>query len=229
LFFVVGIIVALQGLNISMKNLLLFAFLFFLKAQTIQAQATDHWGDAIIKGNNEVDLNVGFLSGYEIDEYEHSSTKANYFIDGIKVSRPVFLTYKHFISERIAFGLTVGFQTGKGNLVQYVSGNTGHIKYGDFNTNTYTIAPEINFVYKSRPAFRFYGYIGAGITYIDPTYTFDKTQGDATAMYPNLIQKVDYSFQFTPLAWRWGNKFAFCMELGYGYKGIINAGFSYQL
>jgi hypothetical protein len=38
-----------------------------------------------------------------------------------------------------------------------------------------------------------------------------------------------FAYQFTPLGVRTGQKVAFWAELGYGYKGLLNAGVSIRL
>ena len=78
-----------------------------------------------------------------------------------------------------------------------------------------TFAVENTFGYMKKPSFQLYGQLGLGATFIS-------IPGNSYS-----IEKVPFfNFQVTPLGMRIGKDYAGFLEFGYGYKGIINAGFS---
>ena len=86
---------------------------------------------------------------------------------------------------------------------------------------TYAIEPKFNYI--AKPAFQLYGYFGLGVTVINfASVKFNN--GDE----PKVESRVPViNGHLTPVGARFGKKFGGFVEIGYGYKGILNAGFSY--
>ncbi|MDR1652817.1 MAG: hypothetical protein LBS01_04085 [Prevotellaceae bacterium] len=139
----------------------------------------------------------------------------------------------HFLSPSIdyRYGFTGWFSLG-GTFIfdtnsvliykNHTDPQTGRItpdKDGEFTEHTrycYTIATEAVFKYMNKPMCRLYGFVGGGTTiFTVPTFNVVKT---------NAI----FNFQITPLGVSFGKKIAAFIEVGYGYKGLVNAGISYR-
>ena len=84
-----------------------------------------------------------------------------------------------------------------------------------------TVALELTWLYSSRGAFQAYGFAGAGLlNWVEHDHDQDNTS------YTETGNK--FAFQFTPIGIRAGRSVGAFAELGYGYKGIIYGGVSYQ-
>ena len=93
------------------------------------------------------------------------------------------------------------------------------------NRHYLTFAVEPKFNYVAKPAFQLYGYLGLGITIINfgsvNKFANEKEQ-------PEMKKRLTHlNAHFTPVGARFGKEFGGFVELGYGYKGIFNAGISY--
>jgi hypothetical protein len=122
----------------------------------------------------------------------------------------VFVSYKYFVSDRFAVGAATGFNG---------YANESNFRYTDFtrfDAQTLTVAGEVTWFFIRKPGIKLYTMTGVGI------YTMKASvDGYDAATTTNGI-----SAQVTPLGIRFGKKIGVFTELGYGYKGIINAGLS---
>ncbi|WP_254413013.1 outer membrane beta-barrel protein [Dyadobacter diqingensis] len=121
-----------------------------------------------------------------------------------------FAGYKYFVTDRIAVGAATGFNG---------HAHESNFRYTDFTgleAQTLTVAGEVTWIYLKRPAIKLYATAGLGFytmrASVDSYHSATTTNG-ATA-------------QITPIGIRFGKKLGVFTELGYGYKGILNTGFS---
>ncbi|WP_426293310.1 hypothetical protein ACN9ML_29335 [Dyadobacter endophyticus] len=143
----------------------------------------------------------------------------NYFksIFNRPLPRPVLsnsyaITYRYQPRRRIAIGATFNIATG-GDYKSTRIETTGDYKY-----TSVVIAFETKFIYKQRSHLTLYGVTGLGGLLVREK---DRRipQGDLkTYGWPTC--------QVTPFGIRLGKQFAAFAEVGYGYKGILNAGLS---
>nr|WP_295929243.1 outer membrane beta-barrel protein [uncultured Dyadobacter sp.] len=127
---------------------------------------------------------------------------------GRDASNPVFfLTYKYHVSDRFAIGGTTGYNRN--------SKSWDHYNSDGWRQRTLTSAMEGTFYWFKRPGVDFYSTAGAGFFVRERAYyETRKTTDLGTTMY------------IAPLGVRFGKDFGCFLEMGYGYKGIFNAGLS---
>jgi hypothetical protein len=113
---------------------------------------------------------------------------------------------KYYISDIVSVGLGLGFENNS-SIGSYLS-----------------VIPEFTFRYldtrDNRVRVRLYGAAAWGLTVYN-----DVTAGPNN---PDQTGPKLYGFQVTPVGVRVGRKYAAFLELGYGYKGIINGGIGYR-
>ncbi len=134
-------------------------------------------------------------------------------------SNGLYGTYRYRISRRISAGLTAGATLL--NTEEPVFGYSGTT--GDYRYISALLAVEGQFHYIDRPEWSFYGIAGAGLG-----STFERNSG--TTAGP--VEKTRYplvTIQVTPIGVRYGKTAGIFAELGYGYRGILNAGISIRL
>ena len=91
--------------------------------------------------------------------------------------------------------------------------------------NSFTIGANAKYSYISNPKFRMYSGLAAGYNTIQAN--FDPEKGSTSKATKG--NKGAFGYHLTAFGFRYGKKAAVVAELGFGYKGIINIGFNYQL
>jgi hypothetical protein len=197
-----------------------FLFSFFVICACCITDATfarNHYKDAVLqkrKGQHEVAVSAGVISGRQIGYYfsgEHGDMMYN--------STPsYFASYKYYVFNFMAVGLTYGTQTlWARNSSEYI-GPAYTIK--DINN---TLALEVTFAYPyGKNGFvRPYAILGFGYSQCQTTYSYSSgTTSNESNTHTN--------FQITPIGVRIGGAFAGFVEFGAGYKGLLNGGFLYD-
>ena len=174
-------------------------------------------------GDHEISLGIGLLSLDEIygtfaaDVGRTIVSLGTEDTDNTKIRGAFSFSYKYFVKNRFAAGLTMVTDRVTGDLVD----NSDELT-GTFKRHYFTIAPEMKFIYSNKQAFRFYGILGAGIT-----FGSEKTK-DLSGADDESNSWTHFNFQITPLGFRFGQSFGIYAELGVGYKGIIAGGISYH-
>ena len=125
------------------------------------------------------------------------------------------LSYRYWFANWYALGLGFAYDV---NSVKVKKLDTG--EYMKRYTRSYsTFILENTFGYVRKPKFQLYGQFGLGSTFMSISGSNDYG-----------IERVPFfNLQVTPLAMRFGGDYAGFVEFGYGYKGIINVGFSARL
>ena len=129
------------------------------------------------KGDHEINLGIGLLSADQI--YGTFAAEAGRdFIslgtedyDNTKLGGAISLSYKHYVKDKFAAGLTIVTDRVSGDVV-----DNSDDPVGSFKRHYFTIAPEIKYVYSNKESFRFYGILGAGITF--GSEDIDRLSGD---------------------------------------------------
>lgn len=121
-----------------------------------------------------------------------------------------FANVSFFRYKRTEVSFAFGYQEGKTEVTD------------EMDVVYYTFMPQarINWVTSSDRLFELYSTFGVGITSVNEN---DKTPAnrDASYMWP--------AFHINGIGMRFGDKFGFFMELGFGAKGLMSAGLSYRL
>jgi hypothetical protein len=165
-----------------------------------------------MKNVSEIDGGAGFLPAIQATD----PTSSN--------ATPVYLaSYKYFLTDRFAIGVTGGFQTlsGKDTCNCTTPQGTTTAQY-NYKANNFVLAANFTWVYSNWHEVETYGELSGGISIIKE---HDNYGGEAASSA--TFNKA--AFQATPLGIRVGGNFGGFIEFGYGYKGIISGGLSYQM
>jgi len=160
------------------------------------------------------------------DQFKHFSSKtldglypeALYVRDRYSSPGALFLSYRHiFRNEYMMWGITFGMSSSSGKIY-----NVGQYE-GDIKRKFYTGAIEWEYRYYNRGPVQVYSGIGLGFTFGNETFTPNEVQQESTGTIASV------AYQLNAVGIRLGKRLGGYIEFGYGYKGIINLGFSAQL
>ena len=116
------------------------------------------------------------------------------------------LTYRYFLTKDVSLGMGVGYE----NISTWAT--------------FLTVAPELTVRYldtrDDRIRVRLYGAVSYGVSVLTDN-VIGLGSADETGAKP-------YGFQATPIGARFGRQFAYFVELGMGYKGLVHAGASFR-
>ncbi len=132
----------------------------------------------------------------------------------------IFFTYRHiFKNELFMWGITAGISNSKSEIY-----NVGQFE-GELKRQFYTVAIEWEYRYVNQGPVQVYSGLGLGFTYATETLTppSESSKSESAGNISNIAYQVNVA------GVRLGKKYGGFVELGYGYKGIINVGFSVQL
>ena len=171
--------------------------------------------------NFDIAAGAGLISGTQIN-IDLSSERGPIMVD--QASPIYFISGKYFFRKGVALGLTIATQniTGYSNSDWTAQNYTSTFAY---SMNALTIAPELTFAYVRRKNFMFYSVIGVAYVHNSVSYSYIQSSGgDHYKIDPNSLDG-----QYTPLGFRFGDAFSAFIELGYGYKGVLNGGLSCRI
>lgn len=102
-----------------------------------------------------------------------------------------------------------------------------NLKCSSYNSHLISILPEARFSWLNKRIVTMYSSFGLGLAiYIDDTYYSDKFYTTKTRNYDETSYAP--AFHLTAVGIHVGKKWYGFAELGFGYKGIIQAGFGYN-
>ncbi len=212
------IVLFLTKIN-SMKRFLIFVILIFT-GSVILSQSFDRSylrNDVLISyGIPSTDLFLKISSPMLNEQFpDERYVRDNYGGSGI-----VMLTYRRVSkSEKFFWGVTAGYNSTKGDLY-YLGSHEGELK-----RNFITVAAEGHYRYQNLKKIQLYSGIGIGYSIGSETLQPPTDSGKLSAS--GSINRLAY--QLNVIGIRMGSNIAGFIELGYGYKGIINAGLSIQI
>ncbi|GHT07075.1 hypothetical protein FACS189440_01180 [Bacteroidia bacterium] len=118
-----------------------------------------------------------------------------------------FISYQYAFSKRFSLGGTFAFDY---NTLKVSNHDTPVGNYKRYYS-TFSLEGVLNYMNNGNS--RLYGLLGGGVTV---TSIPDNKEKINNLVYPN--------FQISPIGYKFGDKIGGFVELGYGYKGFINAG-----
>lgn len=140
------------------------------------------------------------------------STIFQYPLSSLSFGRSIAFSYHYQPRRRVAFGGNASFG------VNNADENRNWFETGDYKSNHLVVSFETQIFYLQKPTFTLYSLVGAGGLFLwkkDQTYTTGRNE---TYAWP--------TGQITPVGVRVGKGLGIFAELGYGYKGLVNVGFS---
>ncbi len=194
--------------------LFVFALITFLPL-TLFAQS--------LQGDQELSLSYGRKSGTEILKNFHDNPPTRdrgQFNSKVSTTGNYFITYRKAFTDKFLLGLTAGSESFAYD--KYYNENPYKTFIAHYNVNITTVAVESKVIYYNGKKLRLYGFAGLGARLYSekstPAQSFDGIGG-----------KVFFNTQATPLGISFGKKLSGFLEVGLGYKGLINAGVTYRI
>jgi hypothetical protein len=180
---------------------------------------------SIAQSKHEVSLGFGFGTTNEFNG-STSSTISDLFSallmtdsysENVKYSPAWHVGYKTFLTskQKLAVGATFAYQSVKGDY------SYGSQKAGDLHRNFYTIAAEADYRYIKKEKFHLYSGLGFG-------YTFSNETLSPISGSEKKTSSGNVDFQLIGIGARYGSNVGGFIELGFGYKGMICAGFFFR-
>lgn len=160
------------------------------------------------KGKSEISFAYGYYSVYSfqnhINGYGYTETSGSFL-----------LNYKYYLTKRVTIGMGFGYENIR-TLGSYLS-----------------FTPEFTYTYldtkNDRIRLKLYGGASIGITsYNDAMYNDNPYYNSNTYVRRYDNSGAQITGNATLLGVRVGRKLGFFGELGIGYKGLFNFGFSYR-
>jgi len=141
-----------------------------------------------------------------------------YVRDNYQSYGALFFTYHYIFKNNVT---VLGFSFGLSNSTSKIY-NVGQYE-GELSRKFYTGAIDWAYRYYNRGPIQLYSGLGLGFTFGKETFTPNEVVQSSTG------NKSSIAYQINAFGIRIGKKFGGFIEFGYGYKGIVNLGFSAQL
>ncbi|MDI3321846.1 outer membrane beta-barrel protein [Pinibacter soli] len=177
------------------------------------------------QSKHEVSLGFGFGTTNEaasttlngMTDFFSAIFMVDTYSENVKYSPAWHVGYKTFLTkkQKLAVGATFAYQTGNGDY------SYSREKSGDLHRNFYTIAAEADYRYIKKEKFHLYSGLGLGYTFSNETLTPISGAEKKTS-------SGSFDLQIIGIGARYGSNVGGFVELGFGYKGMICAGFFFR-
>ena len=230
-----------------MSKSTLILFIASLWLSPALAQSTNFQNDSLTRRTHnfkhEVRVGYGTPSLVTLAEGVHGGEDGYSSRPVTNYSGTVSFAYRYILSRRYSIGFAIAYENENGNMQVFVnSSNNGAItaNSGIFKRNVFTIAPEIMIHYprEKNSIISAYGYLGIGISYLNeldtysPAYYITHYNNGVNSLGNSreiLYNHTEISLQICPIGISVGGRIRGFVELGFGYKGIINSGLAVKL
>ncbi len=196
------------------------------------------------KGKIEVSVGSGVWSSDELfDGYSPGFLSQSFRIyTNDRFSGAFCATVKYFVKKRVSVGIAFAYENESGDWRRYddvYGGGFGWeaIQLGTYKRQAFTVAPEVCATYFEKDIARLYFTASIGITfrnevdkYSDAYYASQYNNGVNILGKNQELNKNGNHFNlyYSPFGISVGRSFRWFAEVGIGYKGILNTGFSYK-
>lgn len=150
-------------------------------------------------------------------------TGETYQFDEAKSSGTIYIGYnynqydfqhKFKRNNRVKYGIRIGMEKASNDL--YLSGK----KEGEWTATFVTVLASLRYRYVNKPGFQMYSGVEVGMCMM-----FEQIDSKLENTSDN---SAFFAFQADMIGVRFGNEFGVFVEVGAGFMGVINGGFSYQ-
>lgn len=196
------------------RKVLFIAIICCLFGMTVNAQ------------KRELRVSYGALTSNEFfqvigdDILSTALTLGNYSSSNSKSLGALSVDYSYALSNRLRVGGAFVFDTNNKDI----SYDKGVTHAGRINNYYFTVMPQATFAYIAKPCFELYSGLALGASMrrekFNPTSSSTCKKDVNTMFLP--------AFQVNAIGVRVGKKLAGFAEIGFGAKGIVNAGVSYR-
>jgi len=135
--------------------------------------------------------------------------------------------YRCWFNKWVGMGVHLAFDKNSVKAIQVNDINTtADDKWLFWNRYFYTIALDFNWNYMNKRYCQLYGNIGMGATLVQFVPFSDNKTANSDE---HLKQFPFFNMHLSPIGVRFGQTVGFFAEIGWGYKGFLNAGISVKL
>ncbi|MCW3120547.1 MAG: hypothetical protein JWQ38_39 [Flavipsychrobacter sp.] len=166
----------------------------------------------------DIAASYGSISPDQINLGVNVDNKTISYISGAQ-----FVSVRYFLYAYLSMGFTGGIVMERG---QYADDRNHAIVKSTYTKQAMTIAPELYYVYLYRKYFEAYTLLGAGVASSRVTTTTNATIYTPASTATTSESRI--KMQYTPIGIRVGGHLSAFAELGFGYKGVFNAGVSFR-
>ena len=190
-----------------MKRLITIIILLIVFTGSIKAQDRAH----------EISVSVGAGTIYDFLEL-YSDVFATVFTLGYyqetnQTNSPAIgVSYKYYLTKRFSLGGDFTYQSMTADAV------TGGNPAGTIDKAYYSLAARADFNYIAKPVFKLYSGIGLGYCQYNQKYS-PIDGGSQDTSDAGLL-----AVQLNAIGLKFGGKLGGFLELGYGYRGVVNVG-----
>ena len=182
---------------------------------------------AVSYGNNELDLSYGLFTTPQfvdifVDIFSAVFSFGTYQQDNVHYTGGIILTYKHAFNDRWLLGFSTAYDGRSADLLN----KDRDSKKGSYVSSYITPVVSFDYRYLMKEKVQLYSGIGLGATFLNEHNKVINPDTNEEETSDN--NQVFFDFQVNLIGVRVGKKLAGFAELGFGYKGIINGGISYQ-
>jgi len=166
-----------------------------------------------LKGTHELAAGAGAVSAWQIADPTFPAGTPNYFA-----------SYRYFFTKGTAVGISAATQTiwGKDSCHCLTKSNPAEPAYlYDYRVTTMTMAADLNWLLYSKKQVQVYQGLSAGLS----QYFENDVYPDNTT---SSVSGVKFNGQVTLAGLRYGKALGGFVEVGFGYKGLVSGGLSYQ-
>ncbi len=170
----------------------------------------------------EITASYGLITGNQFAENFNSAENTDSKTRTYSSGNP-FLSVRYFLFNRLALGASVGNTSEKG---QYPDRTNPAFIVSTYRQSYTMVAMELYYIYYFRKHLEIYTIAGFGPSFSTvetATYLSPNVPGPVTTASEDKIKA-----QYTPVGVRYGGRLGGFLELGMGYKGLINGGVSYK-
>lgn len=197
--------------NVILKTVLL-ALIFIATGTALKGQE---------KGTSEFGLGYGVITSNDIinvfsDALVYSGSLGNISVENEKSSGAFYAEYNYAVAKGWILGADLVYERFTKDIM------VNNTLSGSEKDNVLTIAFKTNYSYLNKPNFRLYSGVGIGYSNVS------KKIEDNNEVKPEDENNGNFNFHVTGLGVRFGEKLAIKSEIGFGYKGLLSAGLSYQ-
>lgn len=143
--------------------------------------------------------------------------------------------YNFSLNEDFSLGIFGGYSYSKANIYTDVPEASSDILLYGKGIHSYVGQLSANWVYFSEDALELSTGLYLGVAYWDEDVHFYASEGilqdiiTEDFVFPHSSEQWRLSYHFTACKVRYGNTFGVFGELGFGYRGLVNAGISIKL
>ncbi|MFS4467502.1 hypothetical protein [Maribacter sp. 2210JD10-5] len=176
------------------------------------------------KGTSEISFGYGGATSYEVentlgDMLSTIITLGTVSYDDVEYTGAFHAKYKYAIIDNLLVGISGVYEEAE-DKERFGSANVAKRK-----SRIYSIALESDYSYINRKHFKVYSGVGLGYRMVD---TKSKPTAASTDTKISNERTHGLAYHINGIGIRAGRAIGVFVEVGYGYRGIINAGLSIQ-